>query len=114
MKSQRTEDKIPRLSAKEALVLALLLKTPAAGKFGLQMVSESDGQLSRGTIYVTLSRMEAKGYVESRPEERDRVASGIPRRLYRVTGYGQKVFHLWEMAKELAQLHAAGVVEVAP
>jgi DNA-binding PadR family transcriptional regulator len=109
---KKTDDKVPTLSAKEALVLELLLRMPASAKYGLEMVAESNGQLSRGTIYVTLGRMEDKGYVESRPEEPDRLSSGIPRRLYRVTGYGQRVFQLWQMARELGRLHAAGV-EVA-
>lgn len=110
MKSKKkTEDHVPTLSAKEALLLELLLATPASEKYGLQMVADSKGQLSRGTIYVTLSRMEDKGYVASRPEEAEHPTSGIPRRLYRVTGYGWKVYEVWQMARELGRLHAAGV-----
>jgi len=109
---KKTKDNVPTLSAKEALVLELLLRTAGLEKYGLQMVGESEGQLSRGTIYVTLSRMEDKGYVESRPEEPNRPTSGIARRLYRVTGYGQRVFQVWQMARELGRLRNAGV-EVA-
>ncbi len=36
--------------------------------FGLQMVELSDGRLKRGTVYVTLGRMQEKGYLESRQE----------------------------------------------
>lgn len=105
---KKTEDQVPMLSAKEAVVLELLLATPASEKYGLEMVADSKGQLSRGTIYVTLSRMEDKGYVASRPEEPVRPTSGIPRRLYKVTGYGRKVYEVWQMARELGRLHAAG------
>lgn len=105
---KNNHDYVPTLSAKEALILDILLQTPASEKYGLEMVGESKGQLSRGTIYVTLSRMEDKGYVQSRPEESDRPMSGIPRRLYRVTGYGHKVFDLWQSARELGRLRLAG------
>lgn len=102
------KDYVPTLSGKEALILGILLQNPASEKYGLEMVGESKGQLSRGTIYVTLSRMEDKGYVQSRSEESDHPMSGIPRRLYRVTGYGQKVFELWQSARELGRLRLAG------
>ena len=104
---KKVSEQIPVLSKKEALVLELLLKNPSTEKYGLEIVSESDNELSRGTVYVTLSRMEDKGYVESRLEEPDRPMSGLPRRLYRVTGYGQKAFGIWEMARELGRLHTA-------
>lgn len=105
---KKTEDNVPMLSAKEAVVLELLLATPALQRYGLEMVAESNGKLGRGTIYVTLTRMEDKGYLISRPEEPDRPMSGIPRRLYKVTGYGQKVYEVWQMARELGRMHAAG------
>ena len=110
MKSKKkTEDHVPTLSGKEAAILELLLATPASEKYGLEMVADSKGELSRGTVYVTLSRMEDKGYVASRPEEPDPHVSGIPRRLYKVTGYGRKVYEVWQLARELGRLHAAGV-----
>lgn len=112
MKSKKKEVHIPTLSSKEAVVLDLLLRAPGTEKYGLEMVVESDGKLGRGTVYVTLSRMADKGYVESRQEAPNLHASGIPRRLYRVTGYGQRVFQLWQTARELGRLHAAGA-EVA-
>ena len=43
--------------------------------FGLQLVEQSNGGLKRGTVYVTLGRMQDKGYVESRTEERRRALS---------------------------------------
>ena len=37
--------------------------------FGLQLVEQSKGTLKRGTVYVTLGRMQDKGYVESWTEK---------------------------------------------
>ena len=56
----------PTLSGKEYLVLELLVANGPS--YGLQLVTESKGQLKRGTVYVTLGRMEEKGYVESEPD----------------------------------------------
>lgn len=105
----KSEDRIPTLSSKEALVFELLLNTPSSEKYGLELVSESANRLRRGTVYVTLSRMEDKGYVESRQEEPDRPTSGLPRRLYRATGYGQKVYEVWQLARELGRLRTAEI-----
>jgi DNA-binding PadR family transcriptional regulator len=51
--------------------------------YGLELVAESDGTLTRGGIYVTLGRMEQKGLVTSESAE-------AGRRLYRVTGLGAR------------------------
>jgi DNA-binding PadR family transcriptional regulator len=86
---------IPRLSPKEALILGLLV---AKGEmYGLELVHGSGGELKRGTVYVTLGRMADKGYVESRtvPQED---GSGMPKRLFRATGYGARVLSAWELA----------------
>src|SRR3954471_11344295 len=85
----------PRLSGKEALILDLLVHRGEL--YGLQLVAASRGRLKRGTIYVTLGRMEKKGYVRSRAEgARDR-AGGLPRRLYKTTPYGLRVMKAWSM-----------------
>ena len=87
---------IPRLSTKEELILKLLTDSPGE-LYGLEMVHASKA-LKPGTIYVTLGRMEDKGYIESRKEERSPTRPGIPRRLYRITGFGRRVFAAWELA----------------
>jgi DNA-binding PadR family transcriptional regulator len=89
-------DDIPSLSPKEAAILQLL--PPGKEAYGLQLVAESNGDVGRGTIYVTLSRMEDKGLVESRQEEPPKGATGLPRRLYRVKGEGTRVLRAWERA----------------
>ena len=60
-------------------------------KYGLELVEESDGALKRGTIYVVLNRLEEKGYVDSVKEE-PLPGITIPRRLYKATGHGVRVF----------------------
>jgi DNA-binding PadR family transcriptional regulator len=88
---------LPRLSRAERLVLELL---DAEGElFGLQMVELSHGRLKRGTVYVTLGRMQEKGYLESRQEPLAPGAIGLPRRLYRPTGYALRVLAAWRTAE---------------
>lgn len=66
--------------------------------YGLEMINESEGKLKRGSIYVTLSRMEQKGYIESR-QEIDTSISGMPRRLYKINGLGQKLLNAADAAQ---------------
>ena len=89
MQNERSKE-FPKLSRKELVILELLV---ASGEmFGLEMVEASEGGLKRGTIYVTLQRMADKNYVESREEPRTMPEIGIPRRKYRATGLGEKVY----------------------
>ncbi len=76
-------EKPPTLPSKERTILRLLIDKGEL--YGLQLVQESEGTLKRGTVYVTLARMEDKGYVESYQEEQVAGAIGLPRRLYRTT-----------------------------
>ena len=88
----------PKLSTKEFKILELLI---AKGEmFGLEMVESSEGELKRGTIYVTLQRMDDKGYIESREEPRQIPEIGIPRRKYRATGLGERVYQTNVKAQE--------------
>jgi DNA-binding PadR family transcriptional regulator len=94
----------PRLSAKETLVLELLTD---GEQYGLQLVAASRGRLKRGTIYVTLGRMEDKGYVTSRLEDAPAGAGGLPRRLYDATPYGLRVRKAWSiLLRHLSPEHA--------
>ena len=86
-----------RLSSKEAQILEALR---GQEMFGLQLVQTSQGQLKRGTVYVTLGRMQEKGFVESRLEERQAGAIGLPRRLYRATAFGVRVLNAWNTFRE--------------
>jgi DNA-binding CsgD family transcriptional regulator len=69
--------RLPTLSAKERIVLELLVSS--GPKYGLQLVDESRGRLKRGTVYVTLGRMEQKGLVESRHEAETRDPDALNR-----------------------------------
>lgn len=89
-------DELPhRLPAKERLILEMLVSMGPL--YGLQLVEGSHGALKRGTVYVTLGRMEAKGYVESEQEAAAPGAIGLPRRIYRPTGLGERVLRAWTM-----------------
>lgn len=83
-----TNDAPPTVSGKEGLILELL--ADAGDRYGLELVEASGGQLKRGTVYVTLGRMEDKGFVSSAQEERAPGAIGLPRRLYRLTPLGRR------------------------
>jgi len=98
------ESRLPSVSATEAVVLNLL---ESGERFGLELVNASAGRLKRGSVYVTLSRMEAKGFVESWQEERAPKAIGLPRRLYRATAYGLQVRDAYVLLREALALKPA-------
>ncbi|WP_167480844.1 PadR family transcriptional regulator [Mesorhizobium waimense] len=77
---------VPRVSRVEFEILSLLRSKEM---YGLEMVKESS-ILKRGTVYVTLERMADKGYVKSREAERAPHESGMPRRIYSISGLGQR------------------------
>lgn len=89
------------MSRTESLVMALLGR---GERYGLELVDASGGALKRGSVYVMLARMEAKGFVESWQEERAPGASGLPRRLYRATPYGLKVHEAFATLREALAL----------
>ncbi len=76
---------VPRLSRREVLVLEML--TAGGEMYGLELVRASS-ELKRGTVYVLLSSMAEKGYVESRPDEDHEI--GWQRPVFRATGYGER------------------------
>lgn len=92
---------LPSISATESLILDLLQR---GERFGLQLVDDSGGALKRGSVYVTLARMETKGFVSSRQEERSPSVSGLPRRLYTATAYGLKVREAYRVLREALAL----------
>jgi PadR family transcriptional regulator, regulatory protein PadR len=90
---------LPRLSATERRIVELLVEHQEL--FGLRMVELSEGRLKRGTVYVTLGRMQEKGYLESRQEPLPEGAIGLPRRLYRPTGLAMRVLAAWKAAEQI-------------
>jgi DNA-binding PadR family transcriptional regulator len=71
------------------LILELLVEE--ADLYGLQLVAASKGRLKRGTVYVTLGRMEEKGFISSRLEDAPADEGGLPRRIYEPTAFGRRV-----------------------
>ena len=70
------------LAKSEQLILTLL---EARGPcYGLELVQASRGRLKRGSVYVTLGRMEEKGYVTSF------LGGDDGRRRYRPTALGER------------------------
>ena len=95
----------PTLPERERLVLELLLDGP---DFGLNLVGRSKGALKRGTVYVTLGRMQRKGVITSEQEPQAPGAIGLPRRLYRVTPLGTRALRAWAtLLRSLAPEHGA-------
>ena len=87
------------LSEKESLILELLRQGDQM--YGLQLVAASRRRLKRGTVYVTLGRMEEKGYITSHLEDAPANAGGLPRRIYRPTALGQRVLAAWTAGARL-------------
>lgn len=107
LKEFEKESKITKLSDKEFLILGLLI--PRGEMFGLELVDASEGELKRGTVYVTLQRMVEKGFIESREEERVAPEVGIPRRMYQATGLGERIYRAQSAAVEQFKLVWGGV-----
>lgn len=100
----------PRLSRTEFLILDLLASQGEC--FGLQLVKQSDGRLKRGTVYVTLQRMESKELIESRLEVLTEARPGLPRRLYRPTRRGLAFLRAMQLAS--AELAGWGLLDPKP
>jgi DNA-binding PadR family transcriptional regulator len=75
----------------EGLILDLLSVRGSA--YGLELVTNSGGRLKRGSIYVTLGRMEHKGLVTSRLEGEP--GAGPARRVYQPTRLGLRALVIW-------------------
>ena len=84
---------VPKLSVKETLILELLVEH--SEMYGLELVASSGKQLKRGTVYVTLGRMEEKGYITSHVEAAPSAAGGLPRRMYVATPLGRRLLTAW-------------------
>jgi PadR family transcriptional regulator, regulatory protein PadR len=97
-------DRLPSISTTESLIIDLLHDRE---RYGLELIEASNRRLKRGTIYVTLARMETKGFIVSRQEERRAAAIGLPRRMYRVTPYGLKVHKAYKLLREALALKPA-------
>lgn len=101
---------VTKLSPAEAVIAQLLRQSPSP-LFGLELVRRSpEGKLKlkKGTVYVTLERMEKKELLTSeletsRPAHLKEGAFYIPRRLYRLTSKGKQALAVTLAAA--AELH---------
>lgn len=93
-------------SSIELLVLRLLRDAPA-GLYGLELVKASKGKLRRGTVYVTLGRMEDKGFVKAHVTAAEADHPGLPRPRYRVEALGVR-------ALDAADVFRSGLARVLP
>lgn len=85
------------LSKTEALILQIMSENGFREMYGLELLKLSNDGIKRGTIYTTLQRMQDKGFVVSRQEEKPDDVSGIPRRLYEITGLGERALQGYEL-----------------
>jgi len=77
----------PRMTLQTQRVLAAMLENPLGQHYGLELSRRL--VLPTGSIYPILARLERAGWVSSRWEEIDPVATGRrPRRYYHLTGTG--------------------------
>ncbi len=74
---------------KESIALQLLAdaKRPL---FGLEIVQQSEGKLSKWSIYLLLSSMEDAGHITSNKEELPKGEQRLARRLYIITQDGRR------------------------
>ena len=93
----RRHPRVLTLSPKESLILDLLVRH--AEMYGLQLVAASRRRLKRGTVYVTLGRMEDKGFITSRLEDPPPDEGGMPRRVYAATALGRRMLSAYAAAQ---------------
>jgi DNA-binding PadR family transcriptional regulator len=86
------------LSKTEALILQIMSDNGFKERYGLELLKLSDGKIKRGTVYTTLQRMQDKGFVTSRQEDKLDDVPGNPRRLYMITGSGERTLKAMELA----------------
>jgi DNA-binding PadR family transcriptional regulator len=88
-------------SEKEQLILRLLREHGEL--FGLDLVKNSKGKLGRGTVYVTLARMqEDKGLIQSR-KTKPVAEWALPRPIYSLTEKGRAALKALDMLDELSR-----------
>lgn len=83
------------LSPTQARILELLI-AKGGEMYGRELAKEPGAGLKQGAIYVTLQRMEERGYVESRTVAHK--GPGLPRRMYKPTNLGRVLSEAWGMA----------------
>ncbi len=98
-------DRSTHITGAEFSILKMLVDNGAKPMYGLELVERSDGKLKRGSVYVLLDRLDSKGFVVGKKEDSSTVA--VPRKLYRITATGRKVFQTWEPIASMGGLRGA-------
>lgn len=83
-------------SEKEALILNFL--AVRGSLYGLELVDLSNGALKRGTVYVTLGRMQEKGLVRQVEDKKPEGHAGMPRPRYQITATGRRAVAARDLA----------------
>lgn len=86
------------LSRTQALILQIIAQHGFREMYGTEVLKASGGVIKLGTVHTTLRRMQDRGFLTSHQEEKPDDVSGIPRRLYQITGDGQRVLRAYEYA----------------
>jgi len=85
----------PFATETELKILAILAEH--TGLYGLELVRESGGKLKRGTVYVTLGRLEERGLVRSKVLRKAN-NPGLPRPVYAITEAGYRMLEAARVA----------------
>jgi DNA-binding PadR family transcriptional regulator len=88
-------------SATEVFILQLLLQHGEL--YGLQLVELSGGKLKRGTVYVTLARMQDKHLVRCSADREPAAHAGMPRPRYRISALGSRALEAVELVRSSLQ-----------
>lgn len=76
------------MAPKDLKVLRMLMDTPS-GLYGSQIVAESNGFITRGTVYTLLARLVDKGFVRE-VEEPPTAALQMARTRHLITAIGKR------------------------
>jgi DNA-binding PadR family transcriptional regulator len=97
-----SEETIPRLPRTEALILELLTsEAKPEGWYGMELVRASNENLKRGSVYVLLERLVERKFVSTWEEDKPPDRPGIRRRLYAITGLGERALRAQRAAAEV-------------
>ena len=102
----------PRMTSQTLKVLATMLGAPAVQWYGFGLIEKT--KIKSGTLYPILIRLEKAGWLDSRLEDVDPHEVGRPpRRLYSLTGEGERLARQ-ELDAHLAALAPASRSALPP
>jgi len=85
----------------EKILMAILRQNnDAYGAIVRQTLEEAGRKISVGALYVTLDRLETKGFIEGREGEVPSSRGGKPRRYFKVTGSGSEALRKNESIRQ--------------